>query len=139
MSIDLIVRGFCCLRPGVPGWTDNIRVRSIVGRFLEHARVFYFANGAEDPLAGEFYIGSADWMDRNLSRRVEAITPVDARPLRERLWEVLEVQLADQRNAWEMQPDGGYVQLHAGKGATSVARQGSHATMMKRTTMRSRK
>ncbi len=139
VSIDLIVRGFCCLRPGVPGWTDNIRVRSIVGRFLEHARVFHFANGAEDPLAGDFFIGSADWMDRNLSRRVEAITPVDARPLRERLWEVLEVQLADQRNAWQMQPEGEYRQLHAGKGANSVARQGSHATMMKRTTMRSRK
>ena len=90
VQIDLIVRGFCCLRPGVPGWTENIRVRSIIGRFLEHSRIFLFRNGEEDPLAGEFYIGSADWMYRNLSQRVEAATPIDDRPLRERLWEILQ-------------------------------------------------
>ena len=139
VSIDLIVRGFCCLRPGVPGWTENVRIRSIVGRFLEHGRVFHFANGDADPLAGDFYIGSADWMDRNLSRRVEAIAPVDARHLRERLWEVLQVQLEDQRNAWQMQPDGGYRQLQAAKGATDVARHGSHVTLMKRTKLRLRR
>jgi polyphosphate kinase len=140
VSIDLLVRGFCCLRPGVPGWTENIRIRSIVGRFLEHGRVFHFANGEADPLAGDFYIGSADWMDRNLSRRVEAIAPVDARPLRERLWEVLQVQLEDQRNAWQMQPDGRYTQLHAAPaGASDAARQGSHATLMKRTKARLRR
>jgi polyphosphate kinase len=139
VAIDLIVRGFCCLRPGVAGWTDNIRVRSIVGRFLEHARVFHFANGEADPLAGEFFIGSADWMDRNLSRRVEAIAPVDARPLRERLWEMFQVQLADERCAWQMQSDGSYTQLRAGKRATDVARHGTHVTLMKRTRTRLRR
>ena len=112
VPIDLIVRGFCCLRPGIAGLTENIRVRSIIGRFLEHGRVFHFANGSEDPLDGDFLLGSADWMDRNLSRRVEAIAPVEARNLRERLWETLEVQLADLRNAWIMQADGSYVRLH---------------------------
>jgi polyphosphate kinase len=139
VPIDLIVRGFCCLRPGVEGWTENLRVRSIVGRFLEHGRLFYFANGEADPLDGEFYIGSADWMDRNLSRRVEAVAPVRPRPLRERLWEDLMVQLEDRRNAWQMQPDGSYVQLRAGEGATEVAREGTHVTHMKRTRARLRR
>ncbi len=103
VTIDVIARGFCCLRPGIAGWTENLRVRSIVGRFLEHGRVFHFANGHEDPLDGDFYLGSADWMDRNLSRRVEAVAPVENRHLRERLWEALQVQLADERNAWQMQ------------------------------------
>ncbi len=136
VSIDLVIRGFCCLRPGVKGWTENVRVRSIVGRFLEHARVFHFGNGQADPLAGDFYIGSADWMDRNLSRRVEAVTPVDARHLRERLWETLRIQLEDRRNAWEMQPDGTYVRPSLEEDATEVAREGTHVTLMKRTRSR---
>ena len=103
---DIIIRGFCCLKPGVPGWTDNIRIRSIVGRFLEHGRVFHFANGQEDPLQGDYFIGSADWMNRNLSRRVEAVTPVESLPLRERLWETLQIELQDCRQAWQRQPDG---------------------------------
>ena len=139
VPIDLIVRGFCCLRPGVPGWTENLRVRSIVGRFLEHGRVFHFANGAENPLDGEFFIGSADWMDRNLSRRVEAVTPIRVRHLRERLWEDLSVQLEDRRNAWQMQPDGTYQRLEAADGASEVAREGTHATHMKRTRARLRR
>ena len=139
VPIDLIVRGFCCLRPGIPGWTENLRVRSIVGRFLEHGRVFHFANGEADPLDGDFYIGSADWMDRNLSRRVEAVTPVRLRHLRERLWEDLLVQLEDRRNAWQMLPDGTYVQLHAEEGASEVAREGTHVTHMKRTRARLRR
>jgi len=138
VPIDLIVRGFCCLRPGVAGWTEKLRVRSIVGRFLEHGRLFHFANGREDPLEGEFYIGSADWMDRNLSRRVEAVTPVSVRHLKERLWEDLLVQLEDRRNAWQMQPDGSYVQLRAEKGDSKVAREGTHVTHMKRTRARLR-
>ena len=139
VPIDLVIRGFCCLRPGIPGWTENLRVRSIIGRFLEHGRLFHFANGEANPLDGEFYIGSADWMDRNLSRRVEAVTPVRARNLRERLWEDLTVQLEDRRNAWQMQPDGSYEQLHAGEGASEVARDGTHVTHMKRTRARLRR
>ena len=78
VPIDLIIRGFCCLRPGVPGRTENIRIRSIIGRFLEHSRIFYFANGRQDPAEGEYFIGSADWMFRNLSKRIEVVTPVFA-------------------------------------------------------------
>jgi polyphosphate kinase len=139
VPVDLIIRGFCCLRPGIPGWTDNLRVRSIVGRFLEHGRVFHFANGEADPVDGEFYIGSADWMDRNLSRRVEAVTPVKVRHLRERLWEDIAVQLEDRRNAWQMQPDGSYVQLQAGADDSEMARDGTHVTHMKRTRARLRR
>ncbi len=71
VSVDLIVRGFCCMKPGVPVRTEGIRIRSIIGRFLEHSRIFHFAAGQENPLDGDFYIGSADWMYRNLSKRVE--------------------------------------------------------------------
>jgi polyphosphate kinase len=136
VGVDLIIRGFCCLAPGVPGWTENVRVRSIVGRFLEHARVFYFANGARDPLDGEFYLGSADWMDRSLTRRVEAVAPVESRPLKERLWEVLQLHLADERNAWRMCSDGSYEQLRPSDHSSEVARDGSHVTLMKRTRRR---
>jgi len=139
VPVDLVIRGFCCLRPGIPGWTENVRVRSIIGRFLEHGRLFHFANGEANPLDGEFYIGSADWMDRNLSRRVEAVAPVRVRHLRERLWEDLTVQLEDRRNAWQMQPDGTYVQLHAEASASEVAREGTHVTHMKRTRARLRR
>jgi len=133
VPIDLIVRGFCCLRPGVPGWTENVRVRSIIGRFLEHGRVFHFANGQASPVDGDFYIGSADWMDRNLSRRVEAVTPVEARPLKERLWEALQIELQDSRQAWQMQPDGSYVQLQPTEDSSPAARAGAHTTLMQRT------
>jgi polyphosphate kinase len=105
VQIDLIVRGICCLRPGIPGVSDRIRVISIVGRFLEHARIFYFHNqGAE-----ESYIGSADWMRRNLDRRVEAVTPIDDPDIQKDLQEILGVMLADNRHAWELQPDGSYI------------------------------
>jgi len=130
VSIDLIVRGFCCLVPGVKGWTENIRVRSIIGRFLEHSRIFYFANGSEDPLGGNFYIGSADWMFRNLSRRVEAAVPVEERLLRERLWEILDICLRDQRQAWEMRGDGGYTQLLPPVGAEGPAEVGTQAWLI---------
>ncbi|MGC1717939.1 MAG: RNA degradosome polyphosphate kinase, partial [Isosphaeraceae bacterium] len=138
VPIDLIVRGFCCLRPGVPGYTENIRIISIIGRFLEHARIFHFASGAEDPLDGEFFIGSADWMHRNLSDRVEAIAPVELRALKERLWEILEISLHDQRQAWDMQPDGTYVQRRPAPDATEEERNGTQATLMARTLSRSR-
>jgi len=110
VSIDLIVRGFCCLRPAAPHLSDSIRVISVIGRFLEHSRIFYFRNAAEDARDGEYYIGSADWMYRNLANRVEMITPVEHRPARLRLWEILQTLLADQRQAWDMQSDGSYVQ-----------------------------
>ena len=101
----------CCLRPGVPGLSENIRVRSILGRFLEHSRIFWFQGGADDPLDGEFLIGSADWMYRNLQTRVEAATPILRRELRSHLWDILSICLEDRRSAWEMQPDGTYRRL----------------------------
>jgi polyphosphate kinase len=126
VSIDLIVRGFCCLRPGVKGITDSIRVRSIVGRFLEHSRIFYFAAGSEQPLQGEFFIGSADWMYRNLSSRVEVIAPVTALAARERLWEILDIALSDQRQSWQMDANGVYTQLQpaaSGEGPETIGSQ----------------
>ena len=103
VPIDLIVRGICCLRPGVPGLSETIRVRSIVGEFLEHSRIYRF--GA-DPVEAEYLIGSADLMPRNLDRRVEAVVPVDDLRLRARLAEVLDVALADDVLAWELVADG---------------------------------
>jgi polyphosphate kinase len=110
VEIDLIVRGFCGLRPGVSGLSERIRVTSIIGRFLEHSRIFYFRNGAQDPVDGEFFIGSADWMYRNLHARVEAIVPILDRNLREKIWEILQLSLKDQRQAWDMASDGSYKQ-----------------------------
>ena len=130
VPIDLIVRGLCCLAPGVPGLTENIRIRSVVGRFLEHSRIFHFAAGSDDPLEGTFLIGSADWMHRNLSERVEAAVPIIDRRLRLRLWEILETCLSDRRNAWELQPDGGYRQLHPDP-EDSAQLEGTHATLMR--------
>lgn len=110
VRIDLIIRGFCCIRPKVAGMSDNVRVISVVGRFLEHSRIFYFQDGKADPLEGEFYIGSADWMYRNLLARVETVVPIEERRLRERLWEIFDVMLGDRRQAWEMESDGTYIQ-----------------------------
>jgi polyphosphate kinase len=103
--IDLIVRGICCLRPGVPGLSDNIRVRSVVGRYLEHSRIYRFgpADGACD-----YFIGSADLMPRNLDRRVEAVVPVEDADLRERLGQILDVLRHDDRLAWELRGDGSW-------------------------------
>ncbi len=106
VEIDLIVRGICCLRPGLDGVSSRIRVTSVVGRFLEHSRVWQFGNAGED----EFYIGSADWMPRNLLRRVEAVTPVEAPRLRDRLRRLLQTYLDDNRQAWELHADGRYTQ-----------------------------
>jgi polyphosphate kinase len=136
VPIDLIVRGFCCLKPGIAGYTENIRVRSVIGRFLEHSRIFYFANSSEDPLRGEYVIGSADWMYRNLSRRVEAAVPVDEPLLRERLWEILSTCLVDRRQAWEMQSDGSYVQLRPDAKTGHTEANGTHAWLMLRSRAR---
>jgi polyphosphate kinase len=106
VKIDLIIRGICCLRPGIAGVSENIRVISIIGRFLEHSRIFYFHNDGQD----QVYIGSADWMPRNLVRRVEAVTPVENPHLLQDLQEILGVMLSDNRQAWELQPDGSYIQ-----------------------------
>ena len=111
VSVDLIVRGICMLRPGVPGLSENIRVRCIIGRFLEHSRIFYFQNDEES----EVYIGSADWMSRNLNRRVEVVCPVKDPALRAFLRdEVLEAYLRDNVRARLLQPDGSYERVKAG-------------------------
>ena len=102
VKIDLLARGICCLRPGVPGVSENIRVISIVGRFLEHSRIYYFQNGG----AEEIYLGSADLMHRNLSHRVEIIFPVEPPRLVQRLKEILDVYLSDQAKARYLQSDG---------------------------------
>ncbi len=110
VNIDLIVRGICVLRPGIEGLSENIRVISVVGRFLEHSRIFYFANGGEE----EIYIGSADWMHRNLDRRVEAIVPINDARLRESIkQEILDVYLKDNVNARILNADGTYQKIAA--------------------------
>jgi polyphosphate kinase len=106
VRVDLIVRDTCRLRPGIPGLSENISVISIVGRFLEHSRIYYFRNGGDE----EYYIGSADCMARNLTGRVETIAPIEAPSLMAELRTHLDLQFADRRSAWEMQPDGSYVQ-----------------------------
>jgi polyphosphate kinase len=119
VRIELIVRDTCRLRPGVPGLSENIRVISIVGRFLEHTRLYYFRNdGAE-----EYFIGSADLMTRNLESRVEVVTPIESRELRAELRRVLDLQLNDRRSAWDMQPDGSYVQRVPGRGEPKKSSQ----------------
>jgi polyphosphate kinase len=105
VKVDLIARDTCRLRPGIPGLSENVRVISIVGRFLEHSRIYYFRNGGDE----EYYIGSADCMSRNLESRVEVLVPVEAPELRQELRFFLDTQLADRCSAWEMQSDGSYV------------------------------
>jgi polyphosphate kinase len=133
VKIDLIVRGVCSLRPGVAGMSENIRVISVIGRFLEHSRIFYFRNAAKHPLDGNFYIGSADWMYRNLAARVEAVVPIENKLLRDRLWEILNVHLEDQRQAWDMLPSGEYVQR---RDLANPNGAGSHQKLMNLTLQR---
>lgn len=104
MKIDLQVRGICCLRPGVPGVSENITVTSVVGRFLEHPRIYYFRNGGEE----EILLGSADLMPRNLDRRVEQIFPVEVPDVKEAVWRILDVHLRDTVKARRLLPDGSY-------------------------------
>jgi len=117
VQVDLIVRGICCLRPGVPGVSDNIRVISIVGRFLEHSRAFYFRNGGQE----EVYIGSGDWMPRNLDRRIEAALPLRDVIHRNTVRNLLELMWRDNRQAWELRPDGSYEQRRPAPGEPEVA------------------
>ncbi len=120
VQIDLICRGICSLRPGVPGVSDNIRVISIVDRFLEHSRIFYFGNDG-DP---QVYIGSADWMDRNLSRRVEVVFPIEPPELKQRLIrEILATSLADNAKARVLLPDGSYERIRPSDGQMRVRSQ----------------
>ena len=125
VKIELIVRGFCCLRPGVPGLSENITVISVIGRFLEHSRIFAFHNSGKR----EYYIGSADWMYRNLNNRVECIVPIYDPGHQARLQQILDILLADQRQAWDMQGDGKYTQRQPDPNdpATSI---GTHKALM---------
>lgn len=120
VQIDLIVRGMCTLRPGVPGLSENIRVRSIIGRLLEHSRVFYFHSGGRE----ELFIASADWMSRNFFRRIEICTPVENPAIKQRIMrEALTLALADNRKAWLMQPDGSYIRATAQEGEEGLDMQ----------------
>ncbi len=131
VRVDLIVRDSCRLRPGVPGLSESARVISIVGRFLEHARVYYFRNGGDE----EYWIGSADAMKRNLEHRVEVLVPVEDPALRADLAAVLDLQWADRRNAWEMTPDGTYRQRVPPLGEEQ---RGSQELLVDRTERRAR-
>ncbi|MBZ0288092.1 MAG: RNA degradosome polyphosphate kinase, partial [Anaerolineae bacterium] len=108
VQIDLIVRGFSCLRPGVPGYSENIRVRSHVGRFLEHSRIFFFQNAPTDQ---RIYMGSADLMRRNLLNRVEVVFPVLDKNLQARIMRILATCLLENESVWEMNPDGTYQRI----------------------------
>jgi polyphosphate kinase len=112
VDVDLIVRGTCRLRPRVPGVSDRIRVISILGRFLEHARIYYFRAGGQD----RYYIGSADWMQRNLNDRVEVVTPIEDPALKEELRLILDVMLHDNCQAWELGADARYRRREPGPG-----------------------
>ena len=108
VEVLLHIRGFCCLKAGVKGLSENIKVSSYIGRFLEHSRIFYFANGSSLPEEGKFYIGSADWMYRNLNSRVEVIAPIESKELRLELWDILQIEERDNSLSWDMKPDGQY-------------------------------
>ena len=105
MKIDLIIRGICCLKVGIPGVSENITVRSIVGNFLEHARIFYFYSGGNE----EVFMGSADWMPRNLEKRVEIVFPVEDEQIKKEVMHILDVQMKDNVKASILQADGTYV------------------------------
>lgn len=135
VRVDLIIRDTCRLRPGIPGLSETITVISIVGRFLEHARIYYFQNGGEE----EYFIGSADLMTRNLEMRVEVVVPIQLMTLRKELGHILEAQLRDQRSAWEMQPDGSYVQRQPSSGREERSCQDSLIHVAKLRTERAKR
>ena len=126
VQCDLIVRGNCRLRPGLPGISDNIRVLSVIGRFLEHPRIFYFENNG-DP---RYFMGSADWMSRNLNNRVEVVVPIEDQHLQLYVRHVLDTLLSDHRQAWEMMPDGRYQQRQPREDVAGLCNVGTHEHMM---------
>jgi polyphosphate kinase len=117
--VQLLIRGICCLRPGVPGVSETIQVRAIVDRFLEHGRVFSFENGGKR----EIYISSADWMPRNFHRRVEVMVPIEDDSIKTRIGEILDVQLSDTAKAWRLRSDGSYERVEAAPGAVPIRSQ----------------
>jgi polyphosphate kinase len=119
VEIDIIVRGICALRPQVQGLSDHIRVRSIVGRFLEHSRIYYFGNGGSE----EFFIGSADIMHRNLDRRIETLVATRSADVNHRLRGILDLALADNGSAWELRPDGHWIKVTPGESELRVELQ----------------
>lgn len=129
VEIDLIIRGICCLIPGIQGVSDNIRVISVIGRFLEHSRIFYFYNQGQEAI----FMGSADWMPRNLDRRVEAVTPIEDPRLMDELKAILHIMLEDNRQAWDMQSDGSFIQRQPAK---NEPERGTHARLMERARLR---
>lgn len=130
VQVTLIVRGFCSLKPGIKGLSENIQVISVIGRFLEHSRVFYFANGSDKPMDGDYYIGSADWMHRNLHNRVELVTPILDLKLKEKLWDFIDIILNDNRQAWLLNHDGTYTQKTPQEGEEE---RSTHIQMMNKT------
>jgi polyphosphate kinase len=110
VEIILIVRGFCCLKPGVPKLSENIKVYSIMGRFLEHSRIYFFQNSKIDPIESDYFIGSADWMYRNLNNRFEVIVPILNAKNRKKLWHILEINLEDMSTSWQLSKTGKYKQ-----------------------------
>ncbi len=129
VKIDLIIRGFCCLRPGVKDLSENVKVVSVIGRFLEHSRIYYFQNGEKDEEKGEFLIGSADWMQRNLAARVEAVTPIEEPAHKERLFEFLNILIDDHRQGWDMHGDGSYTRRKVKNAKKEI---GTHAILMQK-------
>ena len=119
VDCQLIVRGICALKPGLPGVSENIAVRSIVGRFLEHTRAWYFLNAGEE----ELFLSSADWMERNFFRRIEVMFPIVDPEIRQRLLSDLDTYLSDNTQAWQLESDGVYERIVADEGSPAISAQ----------------